>query len=60
MEMSAAPRSRIHIWKEATRRLKSTRKSFTQDARSYVTEELWAVSYINPMRTSAVVTAVTM
>jgi len=58
-EILAAARSRIHICKEAMRRLKSTRKSFTQDARNYVTEELWAVSYSNPMRKSAIVPPVT-
>jgi len=42
-EMLAAPASRFHICKEATRRLESTRKYFTQDASSYVTKELWAV-----------------
>jgi len=47
--MSAAHRSRINICKEATRRLKHTLKSFTEEARSYVTMELWAVSYINPV-----------
>jgi hypothetical protein len=31
-----------------------------QDARSYVTKELCAVSYINPIRISAIVTAGTM
>jgi hypothetical protein len=35
-------------------------KSFTQDARSCVTKELWAVSYINPVRINTVVTAITM
>jgi len=33
LEMSAAPRSRIHICKKATRRLKSIRDSCTQDVR---------------------------
>jgi len=58
--MLAAHRSRIHIWKEATRRLKQTRKSFTEEARSYVTKELWAVSYIKPVRINTTVTAITM
>jgi len=38
----------------------STRKYFTQDTSSYVTKELWAVLQINPMRISAIVTALTM
>ena len=42
-EVLAAPTSRIDICKEPMKRLKSTRKSFTQDASSYVTKELWAV-----------------
>jgi hypothetical protein len=37
-----------------------TKRSFTQAARSYVTKELWAVSYINPLRINTVVTALTM
>jgi hypothetical protein len=45
---------------QGTRRLKSTRKSFTQVARIYVTKELWALPYINPMKISTVVTALTM
>ena len=42
------------------RRLESTQKYFTQVASSYVTKELWAVLQINPVRISAIVTAVTM
>ena len=59
-EISAAPRSRIHICKEAMRSLVSTQKSFTHDARSYNTNELWAVLQINPMRISATVPAINM
>jgi hypothetical protein len=58
-EMSAARKSRIHICKEATRRLKHSQKSFTEEARSYVTKELWAVSYNNPVRINTVVIAIT-